>query len=133
MLGREIGEGDVEAGTLILAERGRAASAADYLRVIAELQSWSREIAQWWAKDFDLLITPDDMLGIVKKGIKKALFTERTETDQYRHTTTTRSLVDRLTGEHFETAMKAGVEAYAYRCRMSETGIVIDREIKMLG
>jgi sugar fermentation stimulation protein A len=36
-------------------------------------------------------------------------------------------------GEAYDAAMKAGVEAYAYRCRMSETGIVIDREIKMLG
>jgi len=58
VLGREIREGDVERSTLILAEKGRAASAADYLGVIAGLQSWSREIAQWWAGDFDLLVTP---------------------------------------------------------------------------
>ncbi len=58
VLGREIGEGDVEKGTLILAEKGRAASAADYLGVVAGLQSWSREIAAWWAGGFDLLVTP---------------------------------------------------------------------------
>jgi amidase len=58
VLGREIGEGDVERSTLILAERGRAASAPDYLAVIAGLQSWSREMARWWDDDFDLLVTP---------------------------------------------------------------------------
>ena len=41
--------------------------------------------------------------------------------------------IDPAYGEAFDAATAAGVEAYAYRCRMSEAGIEIDREIKVLG
>ena len=58
VLGRPVREGDVEPSTLALAARGRETGAADYLSVVADLQSWSREMAGWWAGGFDLLVTP---------------------------------------------------------------------------
>jgi amidase len=58
VLGREIKEDDVEPSTLALAVRGREVSAAAYLAVVADLQSWAREMAGWWANGFDLLVTP---------------------------------------------------------------------------
>jgi len=58
VLGQEINEGDVESSTLALAARGQRVSAAEYLAVVADLQSWSREMAGWWADGFDLLVTP---------------------------------------------------------------------------
>lgn len=77
LVGRQIGRGDVELWTWLLAERGAQLSAKQYLAAIGWLQVWSRRVAQWWdaglagapagmnpvnaaseAKGFDLLLTP---------------------------------------------------------------------------
>ncbi|MDQ4129712.1 MAG: amidase, partial [Actinomycetota bacterium] len=58
VLGSPIGPGDVEPLTWALAERGRATSATDFLRVRDELGTLVRAAATWWADGFDLLLTP---------------------------------------------------------------------------
>ena len=58
LLGRAINAEDVESWTWRLIERGRQISAGEYLGAIAGLQVWTRRMAQWWAGDFDLLLTP---------------------------------------------------------------------------
>jgi amidase len=57
-LGEKIAEADVEPLTWGLAEMGRATSAVDYATAIALLTAKTREVAQWWADGFDLLLTP---------------------------------------------------------------------------
>lgn len=59
MIGRPLTEADVEPGTWIIAEPGRAATGLDYLAAIEFLHGASREIAKFWSDDgFDLLLTP---------------------------------------------------------------------------
>jgi amidase len=57
-LGRSIGPDDVEPLTWALAELGRAASAADLLAARQWLQARARDVAEWYAGGFDLLLTP---------------------------------------------------------------------------
>jgi amidase len=56
--GREIGAGDVEAATWVLAQGSREHSGSDYLRALEYHQAVSRRAAEWWAGGFDLLLTP---------------------------------------------------------------------------
>ena len=59
MIGRPVTADDVEPGTWLIAEPGRTASAADYLKAIEFFQQGSREMATFWHDDgFDLLLTP---------------------------------------------------------------------------
>jgi len=56
--GEPIGPDDVEPLTWALADMGRSYSAAQWLTAREWLQRWSREVAEWWAGGFDLLLTP---------------------------------------------------------------------------
>jgi amidase len=56
--GKEIGPEDVEPGTGLLAEFGRAVSAADYVTTAKWIGAFTRRMAAWWQGGFDLLITP---------------------------------------------------------------------------
>ncbi len=58
LLGRELGEPDVEPLTWALASRGQAVSATDFLAAVNGMQQWSRAVMQWWAGGFDVLLTP---------------------------------------------------------------------------
>jgi amidase len=58
LLGRQLNAEDFEPWTWNVVERGRAIKAADYLNGVHWLQLWSRRVAQWWARGFDLLLTP---------------------------------------------------------------------------
>jgi amidase len=58
VVGRPVGEGDVEAGTWGIARLGEEIAAMDYLTTVERLHAWSRRMARWWADDFDLLVTP---------------------------------------------------------------------------
>jgi amidase len=58
LLGRKINAEDVEPWTWRLYERGSQISASEYLGAIQGLQVWTRRVAQWWAENFDLLLTP---------------------------------------------------------------------------
>jgi amidase len=58
ILGRRLGEGDVEPLTLALAEQGREQSGGDYLGAVAEHQTMGRMIAAWYEAGNDLLLTP---------------------------------------------------------------------------
>jgi amidase len=57
-LGREIGEADVEAVTWAVAKAGRERSAPDYVAAVAAQHAHGRRLAEWWARGFDLLLTP---------------------------------------------------------------------------
>jgi amidase len=56
--GRKIGSRDVEPYTWALAEMGRELAAPDYIAAVQVLHTQAREMAVWWAKGFDLLVTP---------------------------------------------------------------------------
>ncbi|HYC56303.1 MAG TPA: amidase [Candidatus Binatia bacterium] len=56
--GRRIEPAIVEPTTWLAAELGRGASATMYVEAVEKLQSFAREIAQWWEQGFDLLLTP---------------------------------------------------------------------------
>ena len=56
--GKTVGPDDVEPLTWALSEMGRSYSAPQLLTALEWLQRWSREMADWWAGGFDLLVTP---------------------------------------------------------------------------
>lgn len=56
--GTPITKADVEPLTWALADLGRSSSAPEWLRAREWLQVNSREVASWWTKGFDLLLTP---------------------------------------------------------------------------
>jgi amidase len=58
ILGISIGPDDVEPVTWALAERGRAASAPDFVTTRDQLGTLARIAALWWGQGFDLLLTP---------------------------------------------------------------------------
>ncbi|HUI02796.1 MAG TPA: amidase family protein [Acidimicrobiales bacterium] len=58
LLGRALGPEDVEPLSWALADLGRAANAADYLKAQRALQVTARDVAQWYEGGFDLLLTP---------------------------------------------------------------------------
>ena len=81
---------------------------------VAKVLTLEERVAEKMADVVGELITPNDMLAIVKKGIEKALFTEKVikPLDSWGSTRTEPCLVDELTSEHFEKAMRAGVERW---------------------
>ena len=64
VLGRELGESDIEAGNAMFDAIGRSFSAPDYLEAIYWQQAWSRRMAEWWrttpdaTNGYDILVTP---------------------------------------------------------------------------
>ncbi len=57
-LGKSLVKEDVEPGTWVFAELGRAVSAAEYILAREWLSAYTRRMASWWADGFDLLVTP---------------------------------------------------------------------------
>ena len=63
VVGRELGEDDLEPDNLFFAEWGRSISAPAYLALVEWLHAWSRRVVRWWepvdgSRGFDLLVTP---------------------------------------------------------------------------
>jgi amidase len=58
LVGRPLGDADIEIDNLKLAEWGRSVPGPEYLDSVAWLRSWSRRVVQWWTDGFDLLLTP---------------------------------------------------------------------------
>ena len=63
ILGREIGEGDMEPDNLLMRNLGRNVSTGMYLDNMMWLHAWCREVVQWWepidgSRGFDILMTP---------------------------------------------------------------------------
>lgn len=56
--GKQLGRDDVEPLTWSLVERASRTAAADYLASLEWLQAYTRRVAAWWARGFDLLLTP---------------------------------------------------------------------------
>jgi amidase len=57
LLGRELGEDDVEPGTWALAEWGRSCGAVELAAAQGAMATVRRDLSAWW-EEFDLLITP---------------------------------------------------------------------------
>ena len=59
-LGRAFGEQDLERGTWLEAERGRAISGPEFLDAVTRFNRFAREMAAWWEGEdgFDLLLSP---------------------------------------------------------------------------
>jgi amidase len=57
-LGRELTEDDVEPVNWIQAEYAKRLSAVDYAAALAAAYAFRREVQQWWADGWDLLLTP---------------------------------------------------------------------------
>src|SRR5437588_5623582 len=56
--GKTIGPEDVENLTWAFCELGRSFTATQWLASREWLQRWSRDMAEWWAGGFDVLVTP---------------------------------------------------------------------------
>lgn len=83
-VGRAVEPGDVEGLTWALAELGRSISAPDYVDAQHKLTGVGRDVEQWYASEFDLLLTPtlgeppveigtfttpdEPMLGFIRAG-----------------------------------------------------------------
>ena len=57
-IGRQLSAEDVEPGTWMLAEIGATITAAQYIATVQWMHSYTRRMAAWWEKGFDLLLTP---------------------------------------------------------------------------
>ncbi|MEM8904862.1 MAG: amidase, partial [Actinomycetota bacterium] len=58
VLGRELVEDDVEPATWIMAQMALGVSGQDYMAAQSAMAGFRREMLQWWADGFDLLLTP---------------------------------------------------------------------------
>ena len=63
MLGRNIGENDLEPDNIRMREMGRAVTAEMYLSNMTWLHAWCRRVVQWWepvdgSEPYDILLTP---------------------------------------------------------------------------
>ena len=63
ILGRTIGDGDMESDNLLMRELGRSISAETYLSNQMWIHAWCRRVVQWWepldgSRGFDILVTP---------------------------------------------------------------------------
>jgi amidase len=57
IIGRPVGDGDLEPDNLALAALGRGISGADYIAATIRVHRWCRRVVEWWG-EFDLLVTP---------------------------------------------------------------------------
>jgi amidase len=57
IVGRPVGEGDLEPANLTLASIGRGVSGAQYIDAMTRVHLWCRRVVSWW-NEFDLLVTP---------------------------------------------------------------------------
>jgi amidase len=55
---RDLTADDVELSTWAQAEWGRSVSAVNYAQALAAAARWRREVQQWWADGWDVLVTP---------------------------------------------------------------------------
>ncbi len=58
LVGEPIGPDDVEPFNWLMAEQGRAMSAAEYVKQSEEAWTWARALSAHWGREFDVLLTP---------------------------------------------------------------------------
>jgi amidase len=58
LLGRPLGPEDLDADNWRITEMGRAVSASQFIEATEAYNRFRREMLQWWADGFDLLLTP---------------------------------------------------------------------------
>jgi amidase len=57
-VGKSLDLDQLELGTKVFAEMGQSVLAKDYLNAVEQVHRLSRDVAQWWADGYDLLLTP---------------------------------------------------------------------------
>jgi amidase len=63
IIGRPVGEDDIEMDNLFMREIGKSISATRYIAMVNWMHAWSRRMLDWWtpadgSQGFDLLVTP---------------------------------------------------------------------------
>ena len=63
IIGRPVGEDDIELDNLFMREIGKSISATQYITMVNWMHSWSRRMLDWWtpvdgSQGYDLLVTP---------------------------------------------------------------------------
>lgn len=58
LLGRDLTVDEMELSTWAQAQWGRSVAAVDYAQAVASAARWRREVQQWWADGWDVLLTP---------------------------------------------------------------------------
>jgi amidase len=58
VLGREIAPSELEPWNQAMAEMGRSVTATQYVEALEAANTYSRQLGQWWANGFDILVTP---------------------------------------------------------------------------
>jgi amidase len=90
-IGRTLAPTDLEPMNAVTAEMGQAITGTQYLAATETAQSWSRQVASWWADGNDVLVTPtmsepparlgelapdaDDVIGTLTRMGSFAMFT----------------------------------------------------------
>ena len=83
-------------------------------KAVVEAKSLEERVAEKLADTIGDMITPEDMVGMVRKSVKKAIFTERPDparSSQY-HKIMKPSLIDEMVGTYLQKQMKEAVEAW---------------------
>lgn len=57
-IGRDIALEEIEPPNALAVEMGRATGATRYVEAVENLQRYSRQLAAWWERGFDVLLTP---------------------------------------------------------------------------
>jgi amidase len=63
IIGRTVGEDDIEMDNLFMREIGKSISATQYIAMVSWMHAWSRRMLDWWtpadgSQGYDLLVTP---------------------------------------------------------------------------
>ncbi len=63
MMGRELGQDDIEIDNLLMRDIGRSVSSEQYIGEVQWMHAWSRRMIEWWlprdgSRGFDVLCTP---------------------------------------------------------------------------
>ena len=75
-IGRELGPGDVEPATWAMVEGGRTIDGPAVIRMQAAQTKFRRDMARWWARGFDVLLTATCMRTAPEIGEMAASETE---------------------------------------------------------
>jgi amidase len=63
LIGRPLGEDDMEAQTWVVYQAGKGVSGAQYAEGIDCFRARARDVETWWDEGWDLLLTPTTMVG----------------------------------------------------------------------
>ncbi|MEO1061296.1 MAG: amidase [Actinomycetota bacterium] len=85
VLGRELNEDDVEPATWLMAQMADQVTGQQYMEAQSAMARFRREMLQWWADGFDLLLTPT--MAALPPELGDLVATEDDPTRALRHST----------------------------------------------